>query len=156
MSINRAILLGNVGRDPEIRTTSGGDKVASFSLATSEVWKDKATGERKETTQWHNIVVWNQAIVGIVDQYVQKGSKVGVEGSIQTRKWQHSDGSDRWSTEIVIGRFDGKLTLEGKPQEHRTEHGYGQTRTREPAGESSGSRRPAQPAAGGFDDDIPF
>lgn len=152
MSINRAILLGNVGRDPEIRTTNGGDKVATFSLATSDSWKDKATGERKETTHWHNIVVWNQALVGIVEQYVTKGSKVGIEGAIQTRKWQHSDGSDRWSTEIVIGRFDGRLTLEGKPQGHRSEHGYGETRTRAPAGERSQSRA----AAGGLDDDIPF
>lgn len=159
MSINRAILLGNVGRDPEVRTLTSGDKVASFSVATSEQWKDKATGERKETTDWHQVVVFNQALVGIVEQYVTKGSRVSVEGSIKTRKYQTSDGSDRYATEIVVGRFDGRIGLEGKPGggPQRDEHGYGNTRTRD--GDAGNVLKPA-PAdrrpAPDLDDDIPF
>ncbi|WP_293857338.1 single-stranded DNA-binding protein [uncultured Alsobacter sp.] len=133
MSINRAILLGNVGKDPEIRTMNNGDKVATFSLATSEYWKDKATGERKETTDWHTIVVFNQNIIPVIEQYVEKGGRVSVEGAIKTRKYQDRDGHDRWTTEIVVGRFDGKVTLEGKPSggSQRDEHGYGNTSTRD-------------------------
>jgi single-strand DNA-binding protein len=150
MSINRAILLGNVGRDPEIRVLANGDKVATFSLATSETWKDKATGERKETTQWHNIVVFNQALVGIVEAHVKKGGRVSVEGSIQTRKWQDKAGADRWSTEIVIGRFDGRLGLEGQPSgpPAREENSYGDVKSR--------SAEPKRPPANDLDDDIPF
>ncbi len=150
MSINRAILLGNVGRDPEIRHTSGGDKVATFSLATSETWKDKATGERKESTDWHTIVVFNQNIVSVIEQYVTKGSKVSIQGAIKTRKWQSQDGGDRYSTEIVIGRFDGSLGLEGSAGgAKREEHGYGDTRSREPAQQQRSTRDD-------LEDDIPF
>lgn len=159
MSINRAILLGNVGKDPEIRSNAAGDHIATFSIATSESWKDKATGERKEATEWHTIVVFNQNIVSVVESYVKKGSRVSIEGMIKTRKWQDKEGKDRWSTEIVIGRFDGRLSLEGQPSgtPQREEHGYGTTRTKPTAddprtmqGASSGGR-PAD-----FDDDIPF
>ncbi len=115
MSINRAILLGNVGKDPDIRSNNSGDCIATFSIATSETWKDKSTGERKEATEWHNIVVFNQNIIPVVESYVKKGTRVSVEGMIKTRKWQDRDGKDRWSTEIVIGRFDGRLSLEGRP-----------------------------------------
>jgi len=115
MSINRAILLGNVGKDPEIRSNNSGDPIATFIIATSETWKDKATGERKEATEWHNIVVFNQAIIPVIEGYVKKGTRVSVEGMIKTRKWQDRDGKARWSTEIVIGRFDGRLSLEGQP-----------------------------------------
>lgn len=150
MSINRAILLGNVGRDPEIRMLANGDKVATFSLATSETWKDKATGERKETTQWHTVVVFNQALVGIAEAYVKKGGRVSVEGSIQTRKWQDKAGADRWSTEIVIGRFDGRLGLEGQPAgaPAREENSYGDVKSR--------SAEPKRLPANDLDDDIPF
>lgn len=157
MSINRAILLGNVGRDPEVRTTTNGDKVASFSLATSESWKDKATGERKETTDWHQVVVFNQNLVGIVEQYVTKGSRVSIEGAIKTRKYTAKDGGERYVTEIVVGRFDGRIGLEGKPTggPQREEHGYGSTRTRE---SSAGHQAAAAGSAGrdALDDDIPF
>jgi single-strand DNA-binding protein len=162
MSINRAILLGNVGRDPEIRTTNSGDRVASFSIATSESWKDKQTGERKETTDWHNIVCFNQNLIPIIEQYVKKGSKVSIEGAIKTYKYQDRDGSDRWKTEIVIGRFDGRLGLEGSPKGiERDEHGYGQTRTRDTAKhddprQSMGQPAPRQPLSQQIDDDIPF
>jgi len=157
MSINRAILLGHVGRDPEVRSTTGGDKVASFSLATSESWKDKATGERKETTDWHQVVVFNQNLVGIVEQYVTKGSRVSVEGAIKTRKYTAKDGGERYVTEIVVGRFDGRIGLEGKPSAgpQREEHGYGSTRTRDNAGAQQAA--PASSAGrGDLDDDIPF
>lgn len=163
MSMNRAILLGNVGRDPEIRTTNSGDRIASFSLATSETWKDKTTGERKETTDWHNIVCFNQNLIPIIEQYVKKGSKVLIEGAIKTRKWQDRDGSDRYTTEIVIGRFDGRLGLEGSPRGiERDEHGYGTTRDRQPRDQQDDPRQSmgASPARGRLadqlDDDIPF
>lgn len=154
MSINRAILLGNVGRDPEIRTMGNGDKVATFSIATSERWKDKTSGVQKEATEWHTIVVYNQNLIPVVEQYVKKGTRVGIEGMIKTRKWQAQDGSDRWSTEIVIGRFDGRLSLEGQPQgaKRTDEHGYGTTITKEPPA-SAGARPPLGKE---LDDDIPF
>ncbi|ATQ70280.1 MULTISPECIES: single-stranded DNA-binding protein [Methylosinus] len=164
MSINRAILLGHVGGDPEIRTVQSGDKIASFSLATSEQWRDKATGERRESTEWHRVVVFNQPLVGIVEQYVKKGSKVSVQGQIKTRKWQANDGSDRYSTEIVIGRFDGSLGLEGSPKgAERDEHAYGQTRAK-PAREAADDPRmgmassapSGRPLADDLNDDIPF
>lgn len=155
MSINRAILLGNVGRDPDIRTTNAGDKVATFSIATTESYKDKATGQKRDNTEWHTIVVWNQNIIPTIQQYVKKGGKVGIEGQIKTRKWQDRDGSDRYTTEIVIGRFDGRLTLEGSPQgQSRSETDYGTTTARKPRDEG----RAAEPASVGneIDDDIPF
>lgn len=159
MSINRAILVGNVGSDPEIRSTQGGDRVATFRIATSETWKDKATGDRKEATEWHTIVVFNQNIVPVVEQYVVKGSKVGIEGMIKTRKWQDRDNNDRYSTEIVIGRFDGKLTLEGSPQgAKRDEHSYGSQRDKPAAdyGAAKDGGASAPPPSNHLDDDIPF
>lgn len=157
MSINRAILLGNVGKDPEIRANNTGDRVATFRIATSETWKDRTTGERKEATEWHTIVVFNQALIPVIENYVKKGTRVSIEGMIKTRKWQDKSGIDRWSTEIVIGRFDGKLTLEGQPggngTAQRDEHGYGIQRTKD-------DPRTQAPSSGGrpsdFDDDIPF
>ncbi|MCA0404900.1 MAG: single-stranded DNA-binding protein [Proteobacteria bacterium] len=156
MSINRAIILGNVGKDPEIRTSQGGDRVATFSLATSETWKDKNTGERKEATEWHTIVVFNQNIVPVIESYVKKGSRVAIEGQIKTRKWQDKEGKDRWSTEIVIGRFDGRLSLEGQPSggPQREEHGYGTTRTKDDPRTMQGQPPSGRPAD--LDDDIPF
>jgi single-strand DNA-binding protein len=161
MSINRAILLGHVGADPEIRSAQSGDRIATFRIATSETWKDKATGEKKEATEWHTIVVFNQNIVPVIEQYVKKGSRVAVEGKIATRKWQDRDGKDRWSTEIVVGRFDGRLSLEGQPQGvARDEHGYGQTRTKAPAdaasGRASSGASGQQESRSDLDDDIPF
>lgn len=110
-SVNKVMLVGNVGKDPEVRAMQNGDKVASFSLATSERWKDKNTGERKERTEWHNVVVFNEGLVRVVEQFVKKGSRLYVEGAIQTRKWQDKDGRDRYSTEVVLQRFRGEIQL---------------------------------------------
>jgi single-strand DNA-binding protein len=153
MSINRAILLGHVGKDPEIHSSNGGEKIAKFSLATSETWKDKTTGEKKEQTEWHNVVVFNQNIVKVVEGFVKKGGGVSVEGKICTRKWQDKEGKDRWSTEIVIGRFDGRLTLEGSPagSHHSDEHAYGTTSSK-----SSPPPGAAQKAGYDLDDEVPF
>lgn len=110
-SVNKVMLVGNVGKDPEFRTTSSGERVASFSLATSDRWKDKATGERKERTEWHNIVVFNEQLVGILDRYVRKGSRLYVEGKLQTRKWTDKNGQDRYTTEVVLQPFRGEIQL---------------------------------------------
>ena len=111
-SVNKVILVGNVGKEPEISNTQSGLKVANFSIATNESWKNKETGEQERRTEWHRIVVFNENIANIVEQYVKKGSKVYVEGQLQTRKWIDSaTGADRYSTEVVISRFRGELTL---------------------------------------------
>lgn len=110
-SVNKVIIVGNVGKDPEIRQMQDGMKVASFSVATSESWKDKVSGERKERTEWHRVSVMNERISDVVEKYVKKGSKLYVEGQLQTRKWTDQAGQDRYTTEIIIGRFKGELTL---------------------------------------------
>lgn len=112
-SVNKVILVGNVGKDPEARTMSNGDRVVSFSLATSESWRDKSTGERKERSEWHKVVIFNEGLVKVAESYVKKGSKVYVEGQLQTRKWSDKDGVERYSTEVVLQRFRGELTLLG-------------------------------------------
>ena len=110
--MNKAILIGNVGRDPEVRNTQGGDKVVSFSVATSEKWKDRATGEAKEKTEWHRIVIFNERLGDVAAQYLRKGSKVYVEGQIQSRKWTDKEsGQERTTTEIVLTKFKGELQL---------------------------------------------
>lgn len=111
--VNKAIIVGRLGKDPEAKSFANGGSVVSFTVATSESWRDKATGERKEKTEWHNIVIRNDNIGKTATQYLRKGSEVYVEGSIQTRKWQDQNGQDRYSTEIVIGPFNGGLTLIG-------------------------------------------
>lgn len=110
-SVNKVILVGNLGKDPEVRQTNSGDKITSFSLATSESWNDKASGERKERTEWHNVVIYNDRIADVCEKFARKGNKVYVEGQMQTRKWADRDGNDRYTTEVVIGRFKGELTL---------------------------------------------
>ena len=110
-SVNKAILLGNLGRDPEIRSMQSGAKMASFSIATSKRWKDRNTQEQKEKTSWHNIVVFGDGLVDIVEKYVKKGSKIYVEGEIQTRKWQDKDGNDRYTTEVILQGYNSNLTL---------------------------------------------
>lgn len=110
-SVNKVILVGNVGKEPEIRRTQDGTAVASFSVATSEKWKDKSSGERKERTEWHNVVVFNEQLAGVVENYVKKGAKVYVEGALQTRKWTDKDGKDRFTTEIVLQKFRGEIQL---------------------------------------------
>lgn len=127
-SVNKVILLGNLGKDPEIRTTSNGKEIASFSIATGESWKDKATGERKEKTEWHNVVVFSDGLVAVVKNYLRKGSKVYVEGALQTRKWQDQSGQDRYSTEIVLQGFGATLVMldaksETTPSQHTVDKG---------------------------------
>ncbi len=110
-SVNKAILLGNLGRDPEIRSMQSGAKMASFSIATSKRWKDKNTQEQKEKTSWHNVVVFGDGLVNIVEKYVKKGSKIYIEGELQTRKWQDKDGNDRYTTEVILQGYNCNLTL---------------------------------------------
>ena len=110
-SVNKVILVGNVGKDPEIRTTQDGRKFANLRVATSESWRDKTSGERKEKTEWHAVVVFNDALAKVVEQYVRKGSKLYIEGQLQTRKWQDQTGQDRYSTEVVLQGFNGVLTM---------------------------------------------
>ena len=110
-SVNKVILIGNLGADPEIRRTQDGRPVANLRLATSESWKDKTSGERKEKTEWHRVVIFNENLCRIAEQYLKKGSKVFIEGALQTRKWQDQSGQDRYSTEVVLQGFRGELTL---------------------------------------------
>jgi single-strand DNA-binding protein len=110
-SVNKVILVGNLGRDPEIRNTQDGTKVANLSLATSENWRDKNTGERKERTEWHRVVVFNERLVDVIEKYVKKGSKLYIEGALQTRKWTDNTGAEKYTTEVVLQRFRGELTM---------------------------------------------
>jgi single-strand DNA-binding protein len=137
-SMNRVTLVGNVGKDPESRTFGNGGKVVNFTLATSETWKDKTSGERKEKTEWHTIAVFQEGLAGVVEQYVCKGSKLLVEGKLQTRKWQDQSGSDRYSTEIVLQGPDARILLLGdKPAQAQ-------------------AQQSSAPAAAELDDDVPF
>ena len=145
--MNRVQLIGNLGKDPEIKSTSSGNSFAKFSIATSERWKDKSTGEKKEKTSWHNVVCWNEHLTKIIEQYVSKGSKVFVEGKLETRKWQDGDGNDRYSTEVVMQGFDAKLLmLDGKKDGGRKEE-------RDPEGPPDGA---GQGHGEDFDDEVPF
>ena len=110
-SVNKVILLGNLGRDPDIRTMQNGKKVCSFSMATSDSWKDKETGEKKEKTEWHRVVVFNEGLVGVVENYVKKGTKLYIEGSLQTRKWTDDSGIEKYTTEIVIQGYGGRIDI---------------------------------------------
>ncbi|WP_332065472.1 single-stranded DNA-binding protein [Bartonella sp. CB189] len=110
-SLNKVFLIGNLGADPEIRRLNSGDQVANFRIATSESWRDRNTNERKERTEWHNVVIFNENLVKIVEQYVKKGSKVYIEGQLQTRKWQDQNGNDRYTTEIVLQKYRGELQM---------------------------------------------
>lgn len=110
-SVNKVILVGNLGRDPEVRSTQDGTKVANLSLATSESWRDRNTGERRERTEWHRVVIFNERLAEIAEKYLRKGSKIYVEGQLQTRKWTDQNGQDRYSTEVVLQRFRGELTM---------------------------------------------
>ena len=110
-SVNKVILIGNLGKDPEIRHTQSGKPVCSFSVATTESWRDRQTGERREKTEWHNVVVFSEGLIRVIEQYVKRGSKVYIEGALQTRKWQDQTGNDRYTTEVVIQGFNGTLTM---------------------------------------------
>lgn len=110
-SVNKVILVGNLGRDPEVRSTTSGTKIANLSIATSESWKDKSSGERKEKTEWHRVVIFNERLSDVAEKYLKKGSKVYIEGSLQTRKWTDNAGVEKYSTEIVLQNFRGELTM---------------------------------------------
>jgi single-strand DNA-binding protein len=114
-SINKVILVGNLGKDPEIRRTQDGRPIANLRVATTDTWRDKASGEKRERTEWHNVVIFNEGLCRVVEQYLKKGSKVYLEGQLQTRKWQDQSGQDRYSTEVVLQNFGGQLVLLDRP-----------------------------------------
>jgi single-strand DNA-binding protein len=157
-SVNKVILVGNLGRDPEIRTLNSGDRVASFSIATSETWRDRTTGERREKTEWHRISIFNDNLVKVAESYLRKGSKVYIEGALQTRKYNDASGAERQATEIVLQKFRGELTM----LDGRGEGEGGRTGGDDMGGYASGPR--VTPAAGApretftadLDDEIPF
>lgn len=156
-SLNKVILIGNVGRDPEVRRTNAGEPVVNFSVATSESWRDKASGERKDRTEWHNIVIFNENLAKIAEQYIRKGSKIYIEGQLQTRKFTDKAGVERQTTEIVLQRYRGELTLlDGRAGGSSIE---GQDSGSAGYGSSLGGSRPApaaQSSGRDLDDDIPF
>ncbi len=157
--VNKVILIGNLGKDPKVSTLNSGDKVVSFTLATSESWKDKNSGERREKTEWHNIVIYNDNIGRVVEQYCKKGSKVYVEGQIQTRKYNDASGAEKYITEIVLQRFRGELTLLDSRSGGEGRESFGGGEERPSFGRASPAERRPAPAGGGggdLDDDIPF
>jgi single-strand DNA-binding protein len=141
-SVNKAILVGHLGKDPEIRATNNGDKIANLSVATSESWRDKASGERKEKTEWHKVVIFNEGLAKLAESYLRKGSKVYLEGALQTRKWTDKDGVEKYSTEIVLQKYRGELVLlDSKGDSDAT---------------PSRADRPAETFNADLDDEIPF
>lgn len=179
-SVNKVILVGNLGRDPEVRRLGSGEPVVNLRIATSETWRDKASGERKERTEWHSVVIFNENLAKVAEQYLRKGSKVYIEGQLQTRKWQDQQGVEKYTTEIVLQRFRGELTiLDSRGQGGSDEYGeaggggagYGDDRSggssfgrSSPMGGGGAPRQPAMAGGGGggrsssshLDDDIPF
>lgn len=150
-SVNKVILIGNLGRDPEIRTTQSGTKVANLSLATSDTWKDRNTGERKERTEWHRVVIFGN-LADIAERYLRKGSKVYVSGSLQTRKWQDQSGQDKYTTEVVLQGFNGELTMLDSRGEGGGAGGGGYGGGSDGPPDSGWDSGPA----GDMDDEIPF
>lgn len=162
-SVNKVILVGNLGRDPEVRTSQDGSKIVNLNIATSESWKDRGTGERKEKTEWHRVVIFNPNLADIAERYLKKGSSVYVEGALQTRKWTDQSGQEKYSTEVVIGRFKGELTLLGGRGEGGgggASDDYGQSAPPRQGGGGGGGNRGGggqgwEPPAD-LDDEIPF
>ena len=166
-SVNKVILVGNLGADPEIRSLNSGDRVANLRIATSETWRDKSSGERKEKTEWHRVVIFNDNLVKVAEQYLKKGSKVYIEGSIQTRKWSDQSGQEKYSTEIVLQKFRGELTmLDGRGDGERDSGGGGDYGGGYGGGSSGGggfgggqrnqSSGPRENFSADLDDEIPF
>jgi single-strand DNA-binding protein len=149
-SVNKVILIGHLGKDPEVRTMSSGDKVASFSIATSETWRDRTTGERRERTEWHRISIFNDNLVKVAESYLRKGSKVYIEGALQTRKYNDASGAEKTITEIVLQKFRGELTMLDSKGENQ-----GDSRT-ESAPASTRKESPSTNRDDDFDDEIPF
>ncbi len=159
-SVNKVILVGNLGRDPEMRTTQDGQRIANFTVATSETWRDKVSGERRERTEWHRVVIFNERLADLAEKYLKKGSKVYLEGSLQTRKWTDNSGQERYTTEVVLQRFRGELTMldgarGGQPAAGAESFGesFGDEMPRS-APAASGARSPTP--ANDLDDEIPF
>lgn len=164
-SVNKVILIGNLGADPEIKRTQDGRPIANLSIATSDSWKDKNTGERREKTEWHRVVVFNEGLCRVIENYVKKGSKVYIEGQLQTRKWQDNEGKDRWSTEVVLQNYNGVLTMldgRGDNQGGGGQMGGGYDQGGGSFGQSGPSGGGNQgggfggPSGGDIDDEIPF
>ncbi|MGX1791043.1 single-stranded DNA-binding protein [Bosea sp. NPDC055332] len=177
-SVNKVILVGNLGRDPEVRRLGSGEPVVNLRIATSETWRDKQSGERKERTEWHSVVIFNENLAKVAEQYLKKGSKVYIEGQLQTRKWQDQQGVEKYTTEIVLQRFRGELTILDSRGQGGDEFGGGSSGGYGDEGSSGGgsfgrsspvgggSRQPAMASGGGssggsrssshLDDDIPF
>jgi single-strand DNA-binding protein len=156
-SVNKVILVGNLGRDPEIRSTQDGLRIAQLSLATSESWRDKNSGERREKTEWHRVVIFNERIVDVAEKYLRKGAKVYVEGALQTRKWTDQSGQEKYTTEVVLQRFRGELTmLDGRGGGEAGGMAETQAESGGYAGSSSGGGSRAPASGGDLDDDIPF
>jgi single-strand DNA-binding protein len=156
-SLNKVQLIGNLGKDPEVRRLTSGDPVVNLSVATSESWRDKATGERKEKTEWHRVVIFNENIAKVAEQYLRKGSKVYVEGQLQTRKYTDKDGAEKYTTEIVLQRFRGELTM----LDSRADREGGEDRAPRPVGRSEANGNGGGGAGrdfnrGELDDEIPF
>ena len=152
MSINKVILIGNLGQDPDIRKNAQGQSLATLSIATSERWRDKDSGERKERTEWHRVVIFNEALAKVAEQYLHKGSKVYVEGQLRTRKWTDQGGVERYTTEVVLSSFNSNLTMLDKRQGPGTpdsEDDYGRLSTRDGAAPGDAGKPP-------IDDEIPF
>lgn len=160
-SVNKVILVGNLGRDPEIRSTQDGREIANLTLATSESWKDRNTGERKEKTEWHRVVIFNDGLVGIAKKYLSKGSKIYVEGQLQTRKWTDQTGAERYSTEVVLQGFSSALTIldskgggsGGGEYGESYDNGFSSAMPQASGGRSGGN---AKPVPADLDDEIPF
>lgn len=163
-SVNKVILIGNLGRDPEVRSFPNGGKVVNLRIATSETWRDKASGERKERTEWHSVAIFNEALGRIAEQYLRKGSTVYIEGQLETRKWQDQSGQDRYSTEVVLRPYNGNLTLlGGRGEGGGGAGGGGGYDDRGYEGGGYGGGRSSGPGAGApmggrpdMDDEIPF
>lgn len=167
-SVNKVILIGNLGADPDIKRTQDGRPIANLSIATSDSWKDKNTGERREKTEWHRVVVFNEGLCRVIENYVKKGSKVYIEGQLQTRKWQDNEGKDRWSTEVVLQNYNGVLTMLDGRNDNQGGGGGGYDQ----GGGSFGQSGPSGggqlggggsqgggfggPSGGDIDDEIPF
>lgn len=157
-SVNKVILLGNLGQDPVIRTSQDGNKIVQLSIATSERWKDRNSGEQREKTEWHRVVIFNENLSNIAEQYLKKGSTIFVEGQLQTRKWQDQNGMDKYTTEIVLGRFRGELAMIGNRNDN-----VGITDGQETISNNNNMSEPSQKdinppigGAGDLDDEIPF
>jgi len=156
-SVNKVILVGNLGKDPEIRTLSSGDRVCNLTLATSESWRDRTSGEKKEKTEWHRIVIFNDNLVKVAESYLKKGSTIYIEGALQTRKWTDNAGVEKYSTEIVLQKFRGELTMlggrgdSGGASDRGDEGGYGFG-----GGAPAKKSGPAESFSADLDDEIPF